>query len=97
MRRPGRNRLPDRREWEVQEKIAGLRARAGRIITAVRVIVKVAALPSLAIGTVAVVNALREEMEGRTIDLGKITVRRTLSLKRPARMRKSTGMTKSAG
>ena len=34
---------------------------------------------------------------GRTIDLRKITVRRTLSLKHLPRMRKSTGTTKSAG
>jgi translation initiation factor IF-2 len=91
------NRLPDRGEWKVQEKIADLRVRAGRIITAVRVIARVAALPSLAAGTVAVVTALREEMAGRTIDLRKITVRRTLSLRRPARMWKSTGTRKSAG
>ena len=90
-------RLRNRREWAVQGKIADLRIRAGRIITAVRLIAKAAALPSLAAGAVEIVNALREEMAGRTIDFGKITVRRTLSLRRPVRIRPITGTRKSAG
>ena len=91
MRWPAADRLPDRRGQAVQEIIADLKIRAGRIITTVRLIAGVAALPSLAAGTLAIVNALREALAGRTIDLRKITLRRTLVWRRPVRMRKITG------
>lgn len=71
MRRPEPNRLPDRRERAVQEKIADLKVRAGRIITAVKLIAGAAALLSFLEGMAEIMSALKEELAGRTIDSEK--------------------------
>ena len=91
-RHPGR----DRREQEMQEKIADLKVRTGRLITTIRAIAAVMAAMSVLTAAVQVVNALREEMAGRTIDFGKITVRRTLCPRRLSRTWRNTGMKRSA-
>ena len=66
----------DRREQEMQEIIADLKAKTGRLITIIKMIGAATAVMSAVTAAVQVVSALREEMAGRTIDFGKITVRR---------------------
>jgi hypothetical protein len=91
------DRQPDRRGIQVQQIIADLRVRIESLITTIRKIVKTVAAVQLAVGTVQIMNALREAMAGRTIDSARITIPETLRLKHPERMRRSIEKMKSAG
>ena len=85
-----------RGEQEMQERTADLKARAGRLITTIRAIAEIMALVRVLTGAAAILNALREVMAGRTIDSGRIIIRRTLCPRRLSRTWRNTGKTRSA-
>ena len=86
----------DRRGQEMQEIIADLKARTGRLITTIKMIGAVTAAVSALTAAVRVMSAFREEMAGRTMDFVKITVRRTLCPRRLSRTFRNTGIKRSA-